>query len=421
MNAHGRPRILVLSFRPPWPLRSGFQLRAYHLARLLSAEYDVDLLTLQERPLDLQGIPELCRVFRRMVAFSLPRPRGYLQAAWTLLTKPKRPLQVGYHASRAARRWITSHRSDYDLIFCLHLRMAQYALEIPLPKAIDLIDAASLFYREAARFSQGLWHRIYAWESERLPPYEAEVLQAFDLAFVSSPFDAAHLRRALPKDLEHKLVVLPNGVREELLRSPPYAPDAGKPPFRLVFFGKIDYAPNVDAAITFAHRVLPKLREHEPRLEFWIVGTSPRTEVLALQRIPGVRVTGDLEDPYEILARAHLVVAPLRFGAGISNKVLEAMALGRPVLATPVAVRGIAGRDGVHFRLVSEEKDWPREVLRLLREEDLRRTLGENARRLVQERYRWEAVGERLRSALLPLGAPLHPRTKTAALVEEES
>lgn len=385
-------RILLLSFRLPYPLTEGFKLRAYHLAQILAREHEVDLLTLHHGSIAAEDRAHLEKVFRRVISFSHPPIPARLRAL--SMVPSSAPLQVGYYRSRRVQRWIAAHWTEYDLIFCLHLRMAQYVEGIPVPKVIDLIDAASLFYREAQEHASGLWRWIYRTEAPRVLAYEARCFRIFDRAFVASPYDAEVLRRSLPEvAVKERLIVLPNGVREELLRR---SCDGGEECNRLVFLGKMDYGPNVDAVIFFARRIFPALRRQDPTLAFSIVGTSPRPEVQALRNLPGVEVTGYVEDPFSIVERSRLVVAPLRFGAGIQNKILEAMALGKAVLTTPCGARGIAGRDGEHFRIVREERLWPAQITRLIEDDRMCRALGERARRLIEERYRWDGVGERL-------------------------
>lgn len=400
-------RVLMLSFRPPVPLTEGFKLRAYHLARILGQRYALDLLTFDDGSLAAEHRAELGRIFRQVISFPLGELPARLRALRTLVSSSSRPLQVGYYRSRPMESWLLAHYREYDLFFGLHLRMAPYLEELAAPKAIDLIDAASLFYEGARHRATGPWRFIYTQESRRALAYERKILRTFPKAFISSRYDADHLGRHTIDEKDSKgsscqLVVLPNGVREELLARGPCCGGGSKSetpePRRLVFLGKMDYAPNVDAAVHFAREVFASVRKVDPELEleFWIVGTSPRPEVRALQTLPGVRVTGFMEDPFSIVERAALVVVPLRYGAGIQNKVLEAMALGKAVLTTPPGVRGIEGREGEHFEMVRHEGEWPDKIERLLQDEAKRRALGQNARRLIEERYRWDRVGRQL-------------------------
>ncbi len=301
-------------------------------------------------------------------------------------------LQVFYYHFRRVQRWIDKHYEDYDLIFCFHIRMTRYLRKsADKPKIIDFIDATSINYREAQKFAKGLWRFIYPVENKRLLACELKMLEMFDKAFITSHYDKAYLEHHAGRPLDH-LIVIPNGVREDLFARPPVDEEQNW----IVFLGRMGYAPNVDAVTYFAHEVFPLIRKKEEKVKFLIVGADPSKDVLKLRKIDGIEVTGFVEDPYEYLERAKVVVAPLRFSAGIQNKILEAMALRRAVVTTSKGARGIAGKDGEHFLVADDPKDMAEKILLLLHEAELRREIGENARRLIETTYRWDIIGEKL-------------------------
>lgn len=383
----------MLSFRLPYPLSEGFKLRAYNISKILAKEYDVDLLSLHNGPIHQKYLRHLKGIFDQITCYPLGPVQTKLRALMTLGSAY--PLQVGYHYLPKAKRWLNEHRNRYDLFFCVHLRMARYLEHISQKKVIDLIDATSLLYKGANKYATGLWKWIYGVETPRLRSYELKIIQEFDKAFISSPYDNSYLLDYLPS-LDDCITVIPNGVREQLLDR---ANDTGKTNGEnwLLFLGKMDYAPNVDAVINFCKSHWPQLRKSSngKDLKFLIVGTSPRQEILDLEAIPGVEATGFLEDPFSYMLRAKVIVVPLRYSAGIQNKVLEAMALGKPVVTTPWGARGIEGISGKHFLVVKEEHLVP-EILSLLKDPKKREYLGRKARELVKSKYRWEVVGERL-------------------------
>jgi sugar transferase (PEP-CTERM/EpsH1 system associated) len=383
-----RPKILMLSFRLPVPLTEGFKIRACHLAKILAQRYTVDLVTFHNGAIPSEQRAQLHTIFRQVICHPLPPLRARFSALAALPTPL--PLQVFYHRSSALQRWVDQHYSEYDLVFCVHTRMAQYALSLPTKKVIDLIDASSLLYHGALPYTHGLWHWIYRLESQRLQRYELSLIAAFDKAFVASPYDAAYLlqARAFPSE---RLVVIPNGVREELLHCPETLEEHS-----LLFLGKMDYAPNVDAVMYFGREVFPYLRAQDPRLTFVIVGTSPRREVRQLAQLPGVIVTGYVKDPFVYVQRAKVVVAPLRFAAGVQNKVLEALALGKAVVATPPAARWLPPDEQQVLCVASSAEELISVIISLLQDGAWRRQLGERGRQLVCSKYRWAYVGERL-------------------------
>ena len=391
-----RRRALMLCYRVPFPLSDGYRLRAYHIARCLRAEFDLDLLALTDESVEADTRRSLREVFDRIVLFPLRPSASRMRALLTVPAGP--PLQVPYCRSRCARAWMKRNAAAYDLVLCSHLRMFQYLEGFSGKKVVDLIDALSFFYNEASDYAAGAWRRIYRLESRRVAQYERKILEACDKALVTSRHDARALMASddsIEAGVHDRLVVVPNGVRESLLTDPLGTLRETAAEDCLVFLGKMDYAPNVDAVVSFCRTTWPALRAKNPTLRLLVVGTRPRRCILALRNLPGVEVTGHVEDPFDYVVRAKVVVVPLRFGAGIQNKVLEAMALGRPVVTTPVGVRGVDGRDGEHF-VVSDHDSLGGPIQALLSDRRQRERLGARARSLIEAKYRWKGIGEKL-------------------------
>lgn len=382
-------RILLLGYRFPYPLTDGSRIRIYNIGKILARKHQVDLLAINEGKVANKYLKELEKIFNKVIARPFYPISFKINALKGLLSKDS--LQVYYHHFGNLQKWVDEHYTDYDLIFCFHIRMTGYLRKITnKPKVIDFIDATSINYQEAQKFARGLWRFIYPIENRRLLAYELRMLEVFDKAFITSHYDKAYLEHHAGRPLEH-LIVIPNGVREDLFARPPVSEEENW----IVFLGRMAYAPNVDAVTYFAHEVFPLIRKKE-KVKFFIVGADPSKDVLKLRRIDGIEVTGFVEDPYEYLERAKVVVAPLRFSAGIQNKILEAMALRRAVVTTSKGARGIAGKDGEHFLVADDPTDMAKKVLRLLHDAELRREIGENARRLIETTYRWDIIGEKL-------------------------
>jgi len=384
-------RILLAAFRLPFPLTSGDKIRFYHIGKLLSKRYQVDLLTINEGRVKNEYPKEVKDVFSNIINFSFSRIKFLNNVLMGILSKD--PLQVNYFYFGEVQHWFEDHYKEYDLVFCFHVRMAKYFREITnKPKVIDFIDATSINYTEAEKRAKGLWKIIYPIENHRLLSYELKTLEEFDKSFISSPFDKAYLEKNIGHTNDD-LVVIPNGVKEELFhRDNRFG--GGKEEW-LVFLGRMNYAPNEDAAIFFAKRVFPLIRK-KANVKFLDVGTTPTKEVLQLRKLDGVEVTGFVEDSYEYLERAKVIVAPLRFSAGSQYKILESMALGKVVVTTSKGARGIEGKDGKHFIIADRENEMAAKVLDLLAEEHRRRYIGENAKQLIKEKYSWSVVGEKL-------------------------
>jgi len=383
-------KILMISYRFPYPLIDGSRIRIYNIGKILAERYQVDLLAINEGKIAAEDIREMEKIFNKVIPYSFNPTWFKLNTLKGLFSKNS--LQIYYHYFKKVQEWINQHYTEYDLIFCVHIRMTKYLRKITnIPKVIDFIDATSINYQEAQRNSGGLWRFIYPVENKRTLSYELKMLKEFDKVFITSPFDKQYLVDNSQNVIDN-LIIIPNGVKEELL----IRKNNFKEEKWIVFLGKMNYSPNVDAVIYFAKRIFPLIIKIEDDLKFIIVGSNPTKEILKLGRRKNIKVTGFVEDPYEYLEKAKIVVAPLRFGAGTQYKILEAMALGKVVVTTSKGARGISGEDGKHFIIVDNEKEMSKKILDLIDDKLKRDRIGNNAKKLINSKYRWDIIGEKL-------------------------
>jgi glycosyltransferase involved in cell wall biosynthesis len=233
----------------------------------------------------------------------------------------------------------------------------------------------------------GALYSLIQWK--KLRRYEARVCRAFDRVVAVSPADAQALQRLVP-GLEVSVVL--NGVDTELYRAQPLEPA----PEALVFTGKMDFRPNVDAVLWFCQEILPRIWRERASVHFTIVGRDPHPRVQALARDPRIRVTGYVEDVRPYIAGAAVYVVPLRMGGGTRLKVLEAMAMGQAIVSTTLGCEGIALTPGREAVLADTAQEFARRVVELLGDEERRRSLGRWARRLVEAHYDWRVIVPRL-------------------------
>lgn len=383
-----KERALMLVSRSPYPLVGGDRLRFHYIAALLQKRYEVDLLSLQAIKPDFKsGMP-----FRQVYEFPQPRIALILRAAVGFVRGW--PLQVGGYWNAKVARWVEKHAAQYDLVYVFHVRMAPYAVGVRGFKVLDYVDAISMHYAKARGYAKGKWGLFYKLESVRLRAYECDVLDSFNGAFVASEKDRQWiLSGKAQRIINDRLAVLPTGVRPQLLQYPPVQIEEGA----IAMIGNMRYYPNVYAASYFTREVLPLVQARVPHAKFYIIGASPARAVRALAKHKNVIITGYLDDPWQLLARAAVVVAPVRFGAGIQNKVLEAMALGKPIVGTSLAFQGISGgQDGEHFIVSDSPQDMAEKIVDLLQDRHQGQELGRRAKALVKEVYTWERIGERL-------------------------
>lgn len=379
--------LLVVCSRTPYPLVGGAKVRLFNTARILAEDHAVDLLIVDKAPVGEDRVGPLSKTFREVELFTYPNYRFYLN---TLRGLPSgAPLQTHYFQFGEVRDWVDRHVDEYDLVYCNHVRTTEYVRGRDIPKVVDLVDAISRNYAE--RRVDMRWPRraLYGVESTRLARYERTVVEDFDRTFITTAADERYVVDDLPESDARTVRVMPNGVRTGLIDRDAHTNVEDN---RLVFLGKMDYFPNEDAVVHFVEEVFPQIQAVRPDVEFVVVGASPSRQVSKLDAVSGVTVTGFVEDPGAQLARSAVVVAPLQYGAGLQNKILEAMALARPVVTTSLGAEGIDAEDGTHLLVADDSKLFAKTVVELLEDPDRREKIGAAARQLVEATYRWERI-----------------------------
>jgi len=380
-----KPKLLVISTRVPFPLFGGDRIRLFNACKALTRSFDVDLLALSEERVETESLKALAEIGVKVKIFEISSLRHRFSALRGIFSTL--PIQVNYYYFRSVQRWIDENIERYDTVLCNHIRSAEYIRNKPIPKVIDLVDAISLNYSRAKKYTSGIWKWIYRIEDSRVLRYETEIVPSFDRAVIVSEVDKTFL---VDNNVDStKVVVIPVAVDANLLNKN----SLGECEW-IVFLGKMDYASNADAASYFAKDVFPHIRYQYPGVEFLIVGANPNNKIKKLSLDFNAKVTGKVEDHLEYLLKAKVVVAPMRFGAGMQTKIIEAMALGKTVVTTTIGAEGIDGVDGTHFFIADTAQDFSNKVLMLLHNDQLRVRVGNQARELVRRKYTWDVVGK---------------------------
>ncbi len=384
------PHVLLISRCPPWPLHLGDRLIVWHLARELSRRGCViDLLAYANRREDHDDPDHYRDHFGKVALFEEPARNPSTLLRRLLLPGSRFPLKAADVSSPDMWRAIEQQVAgkDYD---CAHffggIQVSEYRRAVgDLPTLITPYESYSLYLQRARDAHGGLAPaiRLRRFLARR---FESWMYTPFGRRVVVSDRDRAELSGLNPAlDWE----VIPNGVDAEHFRPSIEAREAAS----LLFTGNFAYEPNVDAALWLARDLFPRLRREHPALQLWLVGNAPPESLRALAG-EGIRVTGRVSDLRPWLSRATLYVSPLRMGAGIKNKVLEALATGCPLLATPLSADGIAIEHGRHAWLAARG-DFPAALRRLLEDAALRERLALAGRQLVESRYSWQQVADR--------------------------
>lgn len=399
------PRLLFLAHRIPYPPDKGEKIRAWHMLDHLAATWEVELGCLVDDPRDLGHLPGLRARFAHVEAHQV---RGRWQAAARALARlrPGLPLSLGWFHDPALAAWVrrglAARRWDAAVVYSSAMApyvMGPRAHRPGFRRVLDMVDVDSAKWQAYAAGAAPPMRLVWAREAHTLLALERRAALDFDRTLFVSEEEARHFVSLAP-DCAGKVDWVENGV--DLTRFDPAEPKPSPYPegaVPIVFTGTMGYRPNIEAVVWFAESVLPRLRERTPAPSFWIVGANPAPAVQTLARLPGVHVTGTVPDVRPYLAHAAVAVAPLRIARGIQNKVLEAMAMARPVVATTAAfegVRAVPGRD----LLVAEGPEATASAVAAVLD-GAHPGLGEAARAAVRAAHDWAATLRRLDAVLL--------------------
>jgi len=388
-------KILFICHRIPYPPDHGAKIRAYHFVRHLSENHSVTVATLAEDEQELGEALPLKQLCEEVIAEVLPERRRWLQAVEALISST--PSSVAYFRSGALQKRIEqslkSKGFDAIIVFCAF--MAQYVVGWNHGyRILDYGDLDSAKWREYSQYKAFPISWGYAIEAAKLRRYERSVGRYFHRCSVVSQGELeefANLNISVP------CTVIPNGVDAS------YFSVNGKieerPP-AIVFVGRMDYFPNVDGIIYFTRRVFPIIREKRPDVELRIIGSNPTKAIRELAKMPNIVVTGYVHDVRTYMGDAAVSIAPLRIARGTQNKILEAMAMGIPVVATPQAAKGIVARAGDHLLVEGEPEAFARQVVAVMENLELRRRLTEAGRTQVETAHGWESCMEILDETL---------------------
>jgi sugar transferase (PEP-CTERM/EpsH1 system associated) len=383
--------LLFLAHRIPYPPNKGDKIRSWHILRHLAQRYRVHLGCFIDDPADREYEPVLRQLCGECCFVELKPRLSRILSLRGLLTGA--PLTLPYYASAALAGWVrtTIDRHRPDRLFFYSSAMAQFDAPTPYAarRVIDLVDVDSQKWSEYATRQPWPLSWIYAREGRKLLHFEREAAGRMDASVLVSAAEAALFADLAPES-KQKIHAVNNGVDTDYF-SPdrPYANPFAAGAIPIVFTGAMDYWPNIDAVQFFARSVLPLLRDSCPGATFWIVGSSPARAVLELKSVPGVVVTGRVPDVRPYLAHAAAVVAPLRIARGVQNKVLEAMAMARPVVASSQAAEGIDAVPGRDI-LVADTPDAMARHLIAVAREGAQRQLGPHGRSYVLATYDWQ-------------------------------
>lgn len=386
-------QILLISRCPPYPLYRGDRLIPYHIAHeLADRQAQIDLLAFYDRPADIAEVPRYERLFRSVTLIREPKRslRDYLHRMRT--RSARFPTRAGESWSpemwNAIQKMTRQHTYDVAHLFG-GVQVYEYRHVVRhLPNVIVPYESFSLWMDRAVQEARGIVARLSTRAQRRVARnFERWMYEGYDRCVMLTERDAGVLRvlnPALP------LVVIPNGVDVDYFTSTGFEPDTPS----LLFIGNYDYGPNLDAALRLVRDLFPRLLQRVPQARLTLVGGNVPPELQGYAS-DVVTITGRVPDLRPYFETSLMFVSPLRLGAGIKNKVLQAMAMGVPVVATPLSCDGIPVVANRHVIMGQSDDELLSGMIRLLRDASLRHQLRQQGRALVEQHFTWSRVADR--------------------------
>jgi polysaccharide biosynthesis protein PslH len=383
--------VLFLAHRVPYPPDKGEKIRAWNVFRHLAHTHRMHLGCFIDDPADRGHLEEL----RRHCADLLCLPiQPHLRRIKSLIRVRKgQPLTLGYFQDHRLQGWVDAKLAGDPIagVYVFSSSMAPYVMRASsVRRVLDMVDVDSQKFAAYAKKARLPARAVWAREGRTLLAFERRAAAEFDHSLFVSEHEWQRFVTLAPEAL-HRTSWVSNGVDLEHYHpdhclTPPFAGEGAD----IVFTGRMDYWPNIDAMQWFARDVLPVLRWRVPVARLWIVGAAPTGDVRTLTALPGVQVIGRVPDTRPWLASADVVIAPLRIARGIQNKLLEAMAMARPVVATPEAFEGVQAVPGRDVLLASGVDETVQRIAEVL--DGRHASLGSAGRRAVEHAHQWSVT-----------------------------
>ncbi|GAB5381780.1 MAG: TIGR03087 family PEP-CTERM/XrtA system glycosyltransferase [Aliiglaciecola sp.] len=341
-----KPPLLFLCHRIPFPPNKGDKIRSFNMLKVLSEHFDVYLGSFVDDPYDWQFTAKLDDYCKEVYLLNQNKLYSKVKGLRAFITG--KSISEKYYQHRKMQRWVDNILADKNIenVFIYSSVMALFTQKHieNIHQVVDFVDVDSDKWRQYALSKSGLSKWVYAREHLKLQQFENKVAShSAHSIFVSGP-EGELFKQQIPGALHSRVIGLLNGVDVDYFDPDAKLPAAELPDIDVVFTGAMDYWANVDAVLWFAKHVWPIVRTQIPQATFYVVGGNPTAQVNALHGKHGITVTGRVKDVRTYIKQGKVSVAPLQIARGIQNKVLEAMAMAKPVVATSMAIEGIDAR-----------------------------------------------------------------------------
>ena len=398
-----KKKILFICHRIPFPPNKGDKIRTYNEVKYFSKTYNIDIISFADDPKDLKYTSDLKAYCRHIYIYPLAPLFGKLKGLLKLILGGS--ISEGYFYDKKACKKVSDllKQKDYHTIFCFSSPMAEYVFKnlsdieqkTTRPKLImDFCDVDSDKWKQYSEKSTFPMNFVYQKESERLLKYEKKINKIFDASIFVSDNEAKLFKQLVPK--AENVISISNGVDFNYFSHSPEINTKQESSSIIMFAGAMDYYANIEGVTWFCKKIFPKIRAMLPATRFLIVGSNPTPAVKELAHIKNVEVTGFVEDIRPYYKKAAVCAIPLRIARGVQNKVLEAMAMGKPVVSTSVALDGIQAENGKHIIKTDDPEKFAQAIINLMDDPSLSITYGKAARKFVEKKFSWDSCLKKL-------------------------
>jgi len=393
--------ILFLAHRIPYPPDKGDKIRSWHILRYLAKTHRVYLGCFVDDPDDMKHVSVLEDYCAEVQCLPLNRRAATIKSLSAILSSSS--LSVRFYKSQAMKKWVRDllAREQIDYIYVYSSTMAQFVLienRGDIPVLMDFVDVDSQKWTQYSRSKMWPLSWLYAYEGRALLREELRIASLVDESLFVSDAEA-NLFKALAPEARH-VDAMPNGVDFNDFSPDEWEAASLESGQHLVFVGAMDYWANREAVRWFAQTCWGELKKRWPKLSLYIVGSNPHADVLKLADTPGVYVTGRVDKVQPYLKAADVVIAPLRIARGIQNKVLEAMAMARPIVASPEAAEGIDVQNGQELLIADGAEAFIAAIEVCLKDSQKACDMAQKGREKAISSYSWDAQLARLSSLL---------------------
>lgn len=380
-----KKKLAVISSRFPYPLDKGDKLRLFHQIKFLAQRFEIHLFAINEENIQPEQQTIVRNFCHSVTLYNLNPLQKALGMGRSIIKKE--PIQIGYFYSKLIEQKIKKalQQKEIDAVYCQLSRTAVYGLTFEGPVILDYQDCFSKNYERAYKNTSGFKKWFYKREWQSMLRYEEKINRDFVAKTIISEND----KNMLPFDAE-KIVVVPNGVDAQH-----YAPQMVEKEFDLLFSGNLNYQPNIDAALEIINTLQPILVKQQPDIKIGIAGNSSNKEILGAAN-KNIILHTQVADMRYMYARTRVYIAPLFTGAGLQNKLLEAMCMGIPCVATTISNQSLRAKTQKEIVVVDSIDELSVASMQLLKDESLRQRIATNGQDFVRENYSWDTANEKL-------------------------